>query len=386
KNQALIGTPENEPALKVTFDIVIAGLPLTLVRGLTYKSTDPVKGEIYRPFEVIPPVTVNFNEKVFIAFDQKPIPIRCQIKSNIPEIKGQLQLNAPQGWKISIPNPEFQIKGKGNETYIDAELLNTSPTNGKITATIQSEGINYTKGISRVEYDHIPYQFILNEAEAQLTAVDLKKTGNTIGFIPGSGDETMTCLKQMGYAVTLLTDELLKNEDLTKYDAIVSGVRAYNTNERLQVYHEKLMNYVKTGGNLVVQYNTNNRIGPLLAKIGPYPFTISRDRVTNEKAEVRFLLPQHPVLHFPNEISATDFENWVQERGIYFATDLDPNYEKPLSMNDPNEKPSDGSLIITKYGKGNFVYTGLVFFRELPAGVPGAYRLFANILSLPKNN
>jgi len=153
----------------------------------------------------------------------------------------------------------------------------------------------------------------------------------------------------------------------------------------LQVYYPALMNYVEQGGNLIVQYNTNNRIGPLLAKIGPYPFTISRDRVTNENAEVRILNTQHAAFHFPNEIQSSDFDNWIQERGIYFATDIDKHYESLLSLNDPNEKPHEGSLIVTKYGKGNFVYTGLVFFRELPAGVPGSYRLFVNLLSLPKN-
>jgi hypothetical protein len=185
--------------------------------------------------------------------------------------------------------------------------------------------------------------------------------------------------------VTVLTDELLSNENLSKYNAIVSGVRAYNTNDRLQVHYARLMDYVKNGGNLVVQYNTNNRIGPVLAKIGPYPFTISRDRVTNEKAAVNFSNAKHSALNFPNVITPKDFDGWIQERGIYFATEIDKQYETVFTMNDPQEKPSDGSLIIGKYGKGNFVYTGLVFFRELPAGVPGAYRLFVNLLSLPEN-
>jgi hypothetical protein len=183
----------------------------------------------------------------------------------------------------------------------------------------------------------------------------------------------------------MLTEELLSSDNLSKYDAIVTGVRAYNTNERLQIHYSKLMEYVNNGGNLIVQYNTNNRIGPVQAKIGPYPFTISRDRVTDEKAEIRITNKDHSVLNFPNSITPKDFEGWIQERGIYFATELDKNYETVFSINDPTEKASDGSLIISKYGKGNFVYTGLVFFRELPAGIPGAYRLFANLLSLPSN-
>jgi hypothetical protein len=162
-------------------------------------------------------------------------------------------------------------------------------------------------------------------------------------------------------------------------------VRAYNTNDRMPIYYDKLMAYVHQGGNLIVQYNTNNRIAPMETKIGPYPFTISRDRVTDDNAKVEFTDPKHPVLNTPNVITQKDFEGWVQERGIYFATEMDSHYETVFSMQDPNEKPSKGSLIIAKHGKGNFVYTGLVFFRELPAGIPGAYRLFVNLLSLPQN-
>ncbi|MEI6021143.1 MAG: LmbE family protein, partial [Bacteroidota bacterium] len=194
-----------------------------------------------------------------------------------------------------------------------------------------------------------------------------------------------SCLAQIGYSLTTLSDDMLSKDDLSKYQAIVTGIRAYNTNERLQIHYNKLMAYIQNGGNLIVQYNTNNRIGPIGTKVGPYPFTISRDRVTDDDAEVRFINPKHSVMHFPNEITTKDFSAWVQERGIYFANDIDKNYETIFSMNDPKEKASEGSLIIGKYGKGNFVYSGLVFFRQLPAGVPGAYRLFSNLLALPKN-
>ena len=215
--------------------------------------------------------------------------------------------------------------------------------------------------------------------------MELKMAGTKLGYIPGAGDEVFDCLKQVGYSISMLSDEALQNENLAVYDAIITGVRAYNTNVKLQNIHPRLMEYVNQGGNLIVQYNTNNRIGPLLAKIGPYPFTISRERVTNENAEVRFLKPEHSILNFPNKLSAKDFDNWIQERGIYFASAWDNHYEAPFSINDPDEKPNEGSLILSKYGKGNFIYTGLVFFRELPAGVQGAYRLLINLISIPKN-
>jgi hypothetical protein len=287
---------------------------------------------------------------------------------------------------VVIKDSGFSLANKGDEAILEATLIaEKNAASGKLSASLMINEKVYTKSIKRIEYDHIPYQFILSDAEAGLINIDLKKTGVNIGYIPGAGDDVPTSLQQIGYNVTILTDELLNNKNLSEYDAIVTGIRAYNTNNRLQIHYNKLMDYVKNGGNLIVQYNTNNRIGPVQAKIGPYPFTISRDRVTNEKAEVVFLDEKHPALNFPNKITQKDFEGWIQERGIYSASEMDKEYKKILSMNDPNEKANEGSLIITKYGKGNFVYTGLVFFRELPAGVSGAYRLFVNLLSLPQN-
>lgn len=383
---SLIGKPENDAAAKVTFNISVQDLNLSIERGLSYKYTDPVKGEVYRPFEVLPPATVNIPEKVFVFTDAAPKTIFLTVKANTANVNGTLSLKGTEGWNISIKHPDFKLSAKGDEAIIEAVISAAKGAkDGRLDASLSINGKTYTKSIRRMEYDHIPYQFILSDAEAGLVNIDLKKTGLNIGYIPGAGDDVPAALKQVGYNVTVLTDELLSNDNLSKYNAIVSGVRAYNTNDRLQVHYARLMDYVKNGGNLIVQYNTNNRIGPVVAKIGPYPFTIARDRVTNEKAEVTFSNPKHSALNFPNVITQNDFENWIQERGIYFATEIDKHYETVLTMNDPNEKPSEGSLIIGKYGKGNFVYTGLVFFRELPAGIPGAYRLFVNLLSLPEN-
>ena len=382
KNPLLIGQPENTEVAKVVFDIELNGLDLKCERDLVYKYTNPVKGEIYRPFEILPPATVNISEKVYV-FTNGPKKVQFVVKANVANVSGRLDVKLPSGWSISIDNPEFKLDTKGEEVIITATVNPGTGKEGKLTASLTIDNKIYSKSIVRVDYDHIPSQFILNEAEAGLVNFKLDKTGIDIGYIPGAGDEVVSCLKQIGYNVTILTDELLSNSDLSKFNAIVTGIRAHNTNDRLQVHHAKLMEYVKRGGNFIVQYNTNNRISPLLTKIGPYPFTISRDRVTNETAEVGFLNPSHPVLNYPNKITKQDFEGWKQERGIYFATEIDKNYETIFSMNDPGEKAHEGSLIITRYGKGNFAYTGLVFFRELPAGVPGAYRLFVNLLSMP---
>ncbi len=382
----LIGQPENDPATKVVFDLSVQGHPIKVSRPLVYKYTDPVKGEVYRPFEVLPPVTANISEKVFVFSDDHPKVIRVVLKANADNVSGRVEI-APvfNAMGIAQSFKDFKLKNKGDEAVVEATLTISDKGGSGLRAYVFVDGSVYQKSIRRVEYDHIPYQFTLSEAEAKIVHVNMGKAGYRVGYIPGAGDEIPACLKQVGYDVTILTDDMLGKEDLSKYSAIVTGIRAYNTNDRLQVHYKKLMEYVNNGGNLLVQYNTNSRVGPLQADIGPYPFTISRDRVTDEKAEVRFKNAQHPVFNYPNQITAVDFADWVQERGIYFATEPDSHYEALLSLNDPNEKASDGSLIIAKYGKGNFIYTGLAFFRQLPAGVPGAYRLFANLLSLPQN-
>lgn len=387
KNPSLIGKPENDAAKKITFDIIIKDLNLKITRDLVYKYTDPVKGEVYRPFEILPPATVNISDKVFVFTDAGTKTVQITVKANQANFEGTLKLKASEGWIVKVKNSEIKLKNKNDELIIDVAIAaDKNATNGKFEASvIINSSLILNKSIKRIEYDHIPYQFILSDAEAGLINIDLKKTGLNIGYISGAGDDVPAALKQIGYNVTMLTDELLLNENFSKFNAIVTGIRAYNTNDRLQIYFTKLMDYIKNGGNLIVQYNTNNRIGPVKANIGPYPFTISRDRVTDESATVQFNNEKHSALNFPNKITVKDFDGWVQERGIYFATERDKQYEPIFSMKDPGEKASDGSLIIGKYGKGNFVYTGLVFFRELPAGVPGAYRLFVNLLSLPQN-
>lgn len=382
----LLGRPENISKTQVAFSLQVQDLDLNIKRDLIYKNTDPVKGEVYRPFDILPPATVQFSDKVCVFSDSSPKTILLTVKANMANCSGKLQLKAGTDWNVVLKQSDFTLKNKGDEIQLEATITPaTNAAQSRLEASLTINGKTYNKSIRRIEYDHIPYQFILSDAEAGLVTVDLKKTNTEIAYIPGAGDDVASSLKQVGYKVTILTDELLASEDFSKYSAILVGIRAYNTNEKLPLYQSKLMDYVKNGGNLVVQYNTNSRVGPLQSSIGPYPFSVSRDRVTNEKAEIRFTDEKHPALNSPNKITQKDFEGWIQERGIYFASEIDKQYQTLLSMNDPGEKASEGSLIIGKYGSGNFVYTGLVFFRELPAGVPGAYRLLVNLLSLPKN-
>jgi len=292
-----------------------------------------------------------------------------------------------EGWqaKLQSPVPTGKV-GKGNELDF-SYLLTPGPqakAEGKQSLTayagIGEQQFSYL--MRTINYDHIPHVNYFKKPVVNLLSLDIKITGKKIGYIEGAGDNVPLALQQMGYEVTILTDYDLGNSDLTRYDAILTGVRAYNVKESLNTYYDKLMRYVEQGGNLVVQYNTSSQIGPVRAKIGPYPFNIARTRITDEKAVVNVLKPEHKVMNFPNKITAKDFDGWVQERSIYHADNLDAHYEKIFSMSDPGDKPDEGSLVIANYGKGNFVYTGLVFFRELPAGVTGAYRLLANIIAL----
>lgn len=385
-DRQMIGKPENDFNPSVHFNVNIGGVPLTIERRIQYKTVDPVKGEIYRPLEVLPPVTIELSSKVLVFSDTAPKQFAITIKANKANVSGKLAIAAPEGWKVRISNPAINLAKKGEETTILATVYNSPGSKtGSLSIAANIDGRSYNKSIRRLDYDHIPAQLELTNAEASLVNIKLKKRGTNIGYIAGAGDDVPAALTQIGYNVTMLSDEQLLNGNLARYDAIVTGVRAFNVNERLPKYHDRLMDYVKGGGNFIVQYNTNTRLGPLTTDAGPYPFKVANLRVTDEAAPITINAPESPALNYPNRITQRDFDGWVQERGIYFATDADPKYEKVLSMNDRGEKPLDGSLIIGKYGKGNFVYTGLVFFRQLPVGNPGAYRLFVNLLSLPRN-
>lgn len=380
----LIGKPENAATLKVKFTLQIEDLEFEIERDICYKWTDPVKGELYRPIEILPPLTINSSEKNLVFTGSESKIIRFNVKANKSNVSGELKINVGEGFNVNIPEPNFNLKNKGDEVVIEAIITSKNKlSKSPLKAYVNLETEIFNQSITRLEYDHIPQQFVLTEAKVDLIDIDIKRNFSDIAYIPGAGDNVASCLKQIGFNVTILNDADLATTNLSSFKAIVTGIRAFNTSNKLTLYQEKLMDYVKNGGNLLVQYNTNSRVGPLQTRIGPYPFNISRDRVTDELSEVIFINPNHAVLKTPNIISKNDFDNWVQERGIYFATELSKEYETVFLMKDKNETPHSGSVIIAKHGKGNFIYTGLSFFRQLPNGVPGAYRLFVNLLSLP---
>ncbi|RNI29427.1 PIG-L family deacetylase [Rufibacter immobilis] len=380
---ALIGLPENPAPAQVRLQLTVQNQPFTFTLPLVYKRTDPVEGEQYRPFEVAPPVTVNLAEKVYVFADAQPKPVTVRVRAGKDQVAGQVSLRLPAGWRAEPAQQAFTLAQKGAEqSFIFQVYPGATQTESTIGAAVTANGRTYTQGLTSIQYNHIPTQTLFPEAAAKAVKLDLKRKGQLIGYLMGAGDEIPASLQQIGYTVEQLRVEDLNASSLRKYDAVVTGVRAYNTLERLKFQQPQLMEYVRNGGTLVVQYNVSN--GLVTTELGPYPIKLSNDRVTVEDAEVRFLKPNHPVLNTPNKITEQDFRGWVQERGLYFPNQWAPEYEAVISSNDPGESPKDSGLLVAKYGKGHFVYTGYSFFRELPAGVPGAYRLFVNLLSLGK--
>ncbi|MES2809617.1 MAG: PIG-L family deacetylase [Bacteroidota bacterium] len=383
KDDTFAGNPENPYVQKVLFGFIVNGSTHVFERELMYKYTDQIKGEIYAPVVIAPPVTANIASRDYIFNTQQAQAVQIKLQS-FKNASGSIKVKAPAGWKISPEKIDFTNKAKGAEWV---EVFTVTPTDSKprtsvLTAVVNVDGKEWSQGVQKINYDHIPAITLFPPAEAKIINIDLKTAGKKIGYIAGAGDVVPEALTQVGYDVHYLTENEIMNGNLSGYNAIVTGVRAYNTNPRLVVEQPKLMEYVNNGGNLVVQYNVPQPL--VLNNIGPYPFRLVNQRVTDESARVTFLDPQNPVLNYPNKITPADFDGWIQERGLYFVNSIDPRYKTILSMNDPGEAANPGSLIVADYGKGRFVYTSLVFFRELPAGIPGAYRLFVNLLSKPK--
>ncbi len=380
EDQSLIGFPEdpNLPTAKFTFNV--AGKSITFERPVVYKYTDQVRGELYRPLVVAPPVTATMAEKAFVFNGNESKQIKVTLKSFKENATGTLLPFVPSGWKVSPEKIDFNLVKKGDEQVVLFTLTPAGNTaGGTLSLTLNIDGKSYHNGLRIVDYEHIPVQALFPVAEARVEKIALKFAGKRIGYIAGAGDLVAESLKQIGYDVLNLTESQVVNTDLSGFDAIITGVRLYNVNEQIKAMQPKLMKYVSEGGVLLVQYNVNSPLK--LNDLGPYPFGLSRDRVTEEDAKVTVLAATDQSLNYPNKITDKDFEGWIQERGLYFVTDADKRYTPVMSMNDAGETAKNGALIVADYGKGRYVYTGISFFRQLPAGVPGAYRLFVNLIS-----
>ena len=386
RDETLIGKAWNDPSFEATFLITIDGEDFYIKKPVQYRYVDPVKGDTYEPIAVLPRIELSYIKDNFISLNGSNVNATVHVKSNLDNNNTYFILQQySKNWRNDLPS--FTFDAKNHELFktgvFAAATKERNTTEETSLKTKDGEYDSYTKVIA---YNHIPTITYFPKAQANLVMLDIKMTGKKIGYIIGAGDKVPQALQAMGYEVSFLKAADITDENLKQYDAIITGVRAYNLDEYVTDKYDVLMRYVLNGGNLIAQYIRGNQVGDRTLKAGPYSFTTNTSaRVTEEDARVTFLLPNNPALNYPNKITEKDFEGWVQERSTYQASQLDAHYETPLGMSDTGEPQSNGSLAIAKYGKGNFVYASLVFFRQLPAGVPGAYRLMANLIALPKN-
>ena len=383
QDQKSIGFAENPPSLYAKMILSANGSLLEFSAPLLFRWRDRVDGELYRSFEIRPLVTLKMENKVRIFAALEPKEVKVTLKSHSQNVSGELRLKGPDRWQISPVSFPFFFANKYEEkpfSFIVSPPKNSDEAEIIAEAEINGEKLEYS--LVEISYPHIKRQTYFPKSRMKVVKLDIKKSGNNIGYIMGAGDEVAEGLRNLGYDVTLLNDEMLENEGLSAFDAIITGVRAYNTRERLKHTQDNLLQYVNNGGTLIVQYNVSR--GLQITNIGPFPLTIGSDRVSEETAPVSILNPDHQLLNFPNIITTDDFKGWIQERGLYFASKWDEKYETILSSHDSNESDKLGGLLFTRYGKGVFIYTGYSWFRQLPAGVPGAFRLFVNLISAGK--
>ncbi len=381
-NQRLIGQPKTDHPVYANFNVLIEGIELNFRIPVFFRENDRVEGEVYKRIEIVPEVVVSFDKELYLLNNGEEKNIRVLVKSLKGKLDGFIQLPKPKdaGWNTSPEAYTFRFLESGQEQEFRFRIK-SSGNNPSTTlkAKINIEGKKFSKSIVTIDYPHIQAQTVLFNTEAKVLKLDLpNKTVKKIAYIMGSGDKIPEILKDLGFAVDVFTNEPLTTELLRNYDVVITGIRAYNTYQRLSTDQQNILKYVEDGGTLIVQYNT---LGEVLVDPSPYKLIISRDRVTEEDSPVKIINRDNPVMNQPFKISDDDFNGWVQERGLYFPNEWDDKFIPLLEMNDTGEDVKRGSLLISKYGKGTFIYTGLSFFRQLPAGVEGAYKLFINLLS-----
>ncbi|MEW4922606.1 PIG-L family deacetylase [Algibacter sp. 2305UL17-15] len=384
-DMALIGLPETPRVYTIGFNVLIDNVPLTFTKPIIQRFSKPDKGELYRPFEIIPEASAKITEKVIILNNDQQRDITVVVKAGRDNLEGDVEVCHPNDWNIFPKKQKIAIAHKGEEqTLVFTVIPPKNQSEGFMSPIVHIGDKDYTKELIEIDYEHIPFQTVLLPSESKVVRLDIEKRGENIGYIQGAGDVVPESLEQIGYNVRVITLDEITSDTLSNFDAIVVGIRAFNILDDIEFKQQQLFDFVSNGGNVIVQYSTS--YGLKTKDLAPFDLELSHDRVTDENAEVRFLNPDHEVLNFPNKITQNDFEGWTQERGLYFANNWGREFTPILSMNDKDEVPKEGSLLIAQHGKGYYIYTGLSFFREFPAGVSGAYRLFANILSLGKDD
>ncbi|MBP9849884.1 MAG: PIG-L family deacetylase [Flavobacterium sp.] len=373
--------PEVSTSFPVIFTIEIEGKTIEFVKNICYKFNNPDDGETYVPFTILPEFTSTIESKVLIFNSTQPKEISVKVKAHKANASGKLSVVIPTDWKIEPQEIPFTIEAKNEERKFSFKIYPSKPEiTTKLVAQIATSNGTLDKELITIQYPHIPKQTILVTSAAKAVKLDIATKGKNIGYIMGAGDEVNKNLENLGFQVTNLNPNEITAENLKSYDAIILGIRAFNVVDELKFKNKILFDYVFNGGNVIVQYNTTNNL--ITKEIAPYNLELSRDRVTDENAKVTFLTPNHKVLNQPNKITEKDFTSWVQEQGLYYPNKWSSEFIPILASNDEGETPKKGGLLIAKHGKGNYIYTGLSFFRELPEGVSGAYRLLANMIAL----
>jgi LmbE family N-acetylglucosaminyl deacetylase len=388
---ALIGLPEGPPLAEVAFQVRVGGADLEFVKPVVYRWIDDAHGERERDVLAVAEAAVSFTKSNRIFPDASPRRVSVRVQSNQEGKHGRLVLDLPDGWKASPASYDVALDRRGQESVFDFDV--TPPrteSGGKLAARLELEGKSVSTGMRVIEYSHIPIQVVFPRAEMRVERTDVVLLSKNIGYVMGAGDEVPEALEQLGATVKLLGETELATGDLSAYDSIVLGVRALDTRPDVTMARERLLDYVAKGGTLVVQYNVmlrgrrGNSSDRMLAPYPLEPFVGEGDRpdrIVDENSPIEILLADHPLLQTPNHIRPKDFEGWVQERGLYFMQEWDPRYEAPWTSHDEGQPSIPGGTLYAKYGEGTYVFTAYSWFRELPNGVPGAYRIFANIVS-----
>ena len=369
--------------------IDIAGAKVTIDREVQYRFADDIRGELRREINVVPALSPDVDSDLLIA----PISTTAvshklvmKITNHSPgKASGSAHFNAPPNWNITPKQADFVLEHSGDSTALTFEV--TIPANAAagtydLNAVAEMNGISYDQSIREIAYPHIQTHRIYSPAKVTARVLPLSVAAVRVGYIVGSGDKVPEAIRRLGLPVTFLDEKMLSTGDLSQFDTIVVGIRASQVRPDFVGNNTRLLNFVKEGGTLIVQYQQQEyvRFG-----LQPFPARMDRNvRVTDETADVRILDPANPIFNFPNKIGADDWKNWVQERNLYSFSQYGPEYKPLLATHDPGEDDVLGGMLYAQIGKGHYVYTSYSWFRQLPVGTPGAYRIFANMLSLPK--
>ncbi|MAJ31677.1 MAG: LmbE family protein [Flavobacteriaceae bacterium] len=379
-----IGKPASDTSMAVSLSVIIRDATLMIELPVRYKEIKPEYGEYYEQFHILPSAALQIDKSIEIFDSKQSKNVRVEVLLNKEKYDGILTISAPEGWSVSPK--QLSINWTKNQGTFPVDILVTPPANQQskaflsfeLTSSFESHKLQQ----QYISYAHIDKQTLLSPAEIELSRIIMQKSNEKVGYIMGAGDKVFENLLNLGYDIELIPASSLTTQNLKRFKTIITGIRAYNVSIDLKANQELLFDFVRQGGNLILQYNTANRWGAQFKKLAPYPMKLSYSRVTDEYAPVKILNSKHRAMNYPNKITVKDFDGWVQERGLYFPETWSNNFTALLEFQDKGEAPLKGSLLIAPLGKGNYIYTSLSLFRQLPEGVAGAYRLLSNLIEL----